>query len=95
MPQLAGFIKDQTGSLDLAFWAPSLHAEGGPPPESLLPDAPAWAAFVSGYIASRAGVTPLRDAARVKAVQLRQLRTALPWAVRALSLPPLDGRLSD
>jgi hypothetical protein len=80
------------GLLDLAFWAPSLQAEGGPAPEELLPNAAAWAAFVSGYIAARAGVTPLRDATRVREVNLKQLRTALAWAVRALHLPPLDGR---
>ena len=83
------------GLLDVAFWAPSLHAEGGPAPEELLPDAPAWAALVSGFIAARAGITALRNAARVREVQLGQLRTALPWAVRALDLPPLDGRLAD
>jgi hypothetical protein len=83
------------GLLDIAFWAPSLEAEGGPAPEELLPNAAAWAAFVSGYIAARAGVTPLRDAVRVREVNLKQLRTSLAWAVRALDLPPLDGRLTD
>ena len=75
--------------LDLAFWAPSLHAEGGPAPEQLVPDAPAAAAAaVAGYFASRAGLPPPATAPRVREVQLRQLATALPWAARLLGLPP-------
>jgi hypothetical protein len=77
--------------IDLAFWLPSLHAEGGPPPEASLPDAPEWAAMVSGFFAARAGLPLIPSAPQVREVQLFQLRTALPWAVRALGLPPLDG----
>lgn len=77
--------------LDLAFWLPSLHSEGGPRPETLLPDAPAWAAVVSGYFAMYAGQPPIPQAPMVRTVQLSQLRAALPWAVSALDLPPLDG----
>ncbi len=79
------------GEVDLAAWAPSLHAEGGPPPEAILPDAPKWAAVVSGFFAARAGLVRIPDAPRVRSAQLEQLNTALPWAVRALGLPPLDG----
>ena len=78
-------------TMDLALWAPSLHAEGGPAPEELLPDAPEWAALVSGQLATRAGETAMRDAERVRRFQMDQLQVALPWAVRSLSLPPLDG----
>ena len=74
---------------DLAFWAPSLHAEGGPPPEAILPDAPDLAAFTAGYFAARAGLPIIPDAPRVREVQYQQLSTALPWAARALNLPPL------
>jgi thiamine kinase-like enzyme len=76
---------------DIAFWLPSLHAEGGPPPESILPNSPELAALVCGYFASSAGLPPIPEAPRVREVQLQQLRAALPWAVRALDLPPLDG----
>jgi hypothetical protein len=79
------------GEIDLAAWLPSLHSEGGPAPEALLPDAPHWAALVCGYFASNAGLPPIPNAPRVRQVQLSQLRSALPWAVRALGLPPLDG----
>jgi len=78
--------------LDLGFWLPSLAYEGGPQPEKILPDAPEVAARVSGYFASRAGLPEIADAPRVRTVQRRQLETALPWAVRALDLPPLTPK---
>lgn len=74
--------------LDLGFWLPSLAYESGIPPEKILPDAPEVAAWVSGFFAARAGLEVIPDAPRVRWVQLRQLETALPWAVRALELPP-------
>lgn len=77
--------------LDLAFWAPSLAYEGGPAPEDLLGHEPALAAAVSGYFASHAGLPADPPPPRVREVQRRQLAEALPWAVRALRLPPLDG----
>lgn len=85
------FAARGNGELDIATWLPSLHAEGGPPPEAILPDAPHWAATMSGFFAARAGGPPIPNAPRVREVQLSQLRTALPWAVRALNLPHLDG----
>jgi hypothetical protein len=75
--------------LDLGFWLPSLAYEGGPEPEAILPDAPEIAAWVSGFFAARAGLPSIPDAPRVRLVQRQQLETALPWAVRALDLPPL------
>ena len=75
--------------LDIAFWLPSLHAEGGPPPETILPDAPELAAWVAGFFCSGAGEPPIPDAPHVRPLQLMQARTALPWAARALGLPPL------
>jgi thiamine kinase-like enzyme len=78
-------------SADLAFWLPSLETEGGPPPETILPDSGSFAAVLSGYFASRAGCPIIPDAPLVRKVQLEQLLSALPWAVRALGLPPLDG----
>ena len=77
--------------VDVGAWLPSLHAEGGPPPETILPDAPEIAAMISGFFACNAGLPPIADAPLVRPLQRRQLSTALPWAVRALGLPPLDG----
>jgi thiamine kinase-like enzyme len=74
--------------LDLGFWLPSLAYESGLEPEKILPGAPEVAAWVSGYFAARAGLPALSDAPRVRTVQRRQLETALPWAARALALPP-------
>lgn len=73
--------------LDLAAWLPSLHAEGGPPPESILPEAPGLAAWAAGFFCARAGLAPIPDAPHVRPLQLRQAVTALPWAARALGLP--------
>jgi thiamine kinase-like enzyme len=78
-------------TLDLGFFLPSLAAEGGPPPERILPEAPEVAAKVSGYFAARAGQPGIPDAPRVRRVQRQQLETALPWVIRALDLPPLDS----
>ena len=80
-----------SGDLDTAFWAPSLSVEGGPPPEAIGPSGAAWPALVSGYFAARAGLPLIPHAPRVRKVQLEQLQVALPWAQRALGLPPLDG----
>jgi uncharacterized protein (DUF952 family) len=78
------------GLFDTAAWLPSLQAEGGPPPEEVAPEASVFAGLLSGFFAARAGLPPIRGAPRVRHVQLQQLRTALPWAVRALGLPPLQ-----
>jgi hypothetical protein len=82
--------------LDIAFWLPSLAAEGGPAPESVLPDAPDEAALVAGFFAARAGLPIISVAPMVRVVQLRQLAVALPWACRELGIegpPPLLGAI--
>jgi hypothetical protein len=74
-------------NLDLACWLPSLHAEGGPSPESLLPEGGAeLAALLAGVWAARAGLPPPPTAPHVRTVQIAQLRVALPWAARRLEL---------
>lgn len=77
---------------DIAFWLPSLAAEGGPEPEAVAPDLDCrFAALTAGFFAARAGLPPIPRAPRVREVQLQQLRIALPWAARALGLAPPDG----
>lgn len=76
---------------DIGAWLPSLEIEGGPPPEQILPDAGEIAAIISGYFAANAGLPAVPDAPRLRQAQLAQLKSALPWTVRALDLPPLDG----
>jgi hypothetical protein len=74
--------------VDVAFWLPSLESEGGPAPDEVFPECPpALAGTIAGFFAARAGLPPPATAPRVRALQLAQLRTALPWAVRTLGLP--------
>lgn len=82
------------GAIDLATWLPSLQSEGGPPPETILQNVPEIVAWMTGFWAWHAGLPDIPNAPRVREVQRRQLRYALPWAVRALGLPPLDGAQS-
>jgi hypothetical protein len=82
------FAEIGNARLDVAFWLPSLALEGGPPPESVLPDAAPEAAVVAGFFASRCGLPRIPDAPTVREFQKRQLAAALPWACRALGLPP-------
>jgi hypothetical protein len=73
---------------DTAFWLPSLHAEGGPAPEDVLPDGAAeLAACAAGFFAAHASRPPIASAPHVRPLQLRQSRTSLPWAASALGLP--------
>ena len=44
---------------DIAFWLPSLPAEGGPAPEEILPAAGPLAAGISGFFAERGGKPPI------------------------------------
>jgi hypothetical protein len=77
--------------LDRATWAPSLHVEGGPPPELVAPECPpGFPAMLAGFWALRVGLPPPEGAAPgLRDLQLAQLGVVLPWAVRALDLPPL------
>lgn len=72
--------------VDVAFWLPHLHAEGGPLPEAILPGAAALAAWVAGFFCAHAGGPPLPEAPHVRPLQRMQARTALAWAARALDL---------
>ena len=72
---------------DIAFWLPSLAAEGGPVPEKVATITPGIAALVAGFFACRAGLPVIPQAPFVRDVQQRQLAVALPWAARVLDLP--------
>ncbi|MFW6174459.1 MAG: aminoglycoside phosphotransferase family protein [Chloroflexota bacterium] len=80
--------------LSLALWLPSLHAEGGPPPHEIMPDASEWAALVSGYYAAlawqRGNLPPGEEGHAAHGLMRRLAQYALPWAVRELRLPPLS-----
>jgi len=73
--------------LDVAFWLPSLAMETGRRPEYVMADCPPeLAAYVAGFFACRAGQPVIPHAPMVRAVQLDQLRTSLPWALRTLGI---------
>ena len=75
--------------IDAAFWLPSLESEGGPKPDAVLPEvSPELAACWAGYLGSHAAREPIPTAPHVRGVQLRQARSALPWAARRLGIPP-------
>jgi hypothetical protein len=75
--------------IDVVFWLPSLEAEGGPAPETVLPNAdPSLVSTCAAFFCARAARPPIPTAPTVREVQLIQAKTALPWAARALGLPP-------
>jgi hypothetical protein len=65
-----------------------MRAEGGAARD--LPGADAFAAWIAGFFAARAGLPPPPTAPTVRPLQVAQLREALPWTVQVLDLPPLD-----
>lgn len=76
---------------DVAAWLPSLHAEGGPPPEVVLDtteEIAAIASLLAGSFGWRGAQPDLPEAPHVRPLQRMQAATALPWAARALGLPP-------
>jgi hypothetical protein len=74
-------------AFDVAAWLPSLHAEGGPAPETIMPEGATFAAMLAGFFTHQASRPPIREAPHVRPVQLRQARSALPWAARAVGIP--------
>jgi hypothetical protein len=71
---------------DLIAWLPSLHAEGGPTPWSLVKGEPELIAAIAGYFACRAWQPPPPQGVAIRQLQLAQLRAALPWVTLALDL---------
>lgn len=76
--------------VDLISLLPSMHSEGGPAPWDITLDEPELIAAVTGYFAMNAPRPPHKLGPKIRELQLRQLRSALPWTAKALNLPPLD-----
>jgi hypothetical protein len=74
---------------DLVSWLPSMHAEGGPEPWEFTVDEPNLIAMQAGYLAHRAA-SPTHGNESIRALQEKQLRSALPWAAKSLNLPSPD-----
>lgn len=83
--------------VDLACWLPSLHLEGGPAPEAMLPEAGGLAAWLTGIWSASAGLPPPPGAdPALRRLQAEQAGVAMRWAATALGLPspdPLGGSL--
>jgi aminoglycoside phosphotransferase (APT) family kinase protein len=78
--------------LDLAAWLPSLHLEGGAPPEQMLADAGGFASWLAAvWCAAAPNPPPPGVAPSVRRLQANQGAVALRWAAGALGLPPPDG----
>jgi hypothetical protein len=78
-----------TAALDRITLAQSITAEGGPPPDSMVPDAdPGIVAMITGYFAEQAPQPTIPSAPVVRGIQMAALRVCLPWAARVLDLPP-------
>lgn len=75
--------------LDVGFWLPSLHAQGGPAPHEVLPEPGPWPVHITGMWARKASLPALEHAPRVRHVQALQLRWAMPWMQRSMGLPAL------
>ncbi len=76
--------------LDVVGWAPSLHSEGGPPPDDFVAGTgvPEFAAVLAGFWAARVGLPPPPTAhPRLREGQRKQLAVTLPWACRCLGIP--------
>lgn len=83
---------------DLAAFAQSVTAEGGPLPEDVVrwyadvllvrgSALRASVAGIAGYFADRAPRPPLAGLPRLRSIQRRQLKASLAWAARLLELP--------
>jgi len=76
---------------DVICWLPSVALEGGPAPEQIVAGEPNLVALIAGFWAFRAGLPPPHPGSEVREIQRKQLDIALPWSVKLLGLPPLDG----
>ena len=72
--------------LDLGLFLPSLAYEGGPEPESILPNSPDVASWVCGFFAHHASKPFIPLAPRARELQLKQFKTSLTWVKRELDL---------
>lgn len=77
--------------LDIVAWLPSLHVEGGPEPWTFDVDEPELIAAIAGFYASHAyQPANFEGAEAIRALQLRLLKSLLPWVSRVLKLPEPD-----
>ncbi|HVD71107.1 MAG TPA: phosphotransferase [Actinomycetota bacterium] len=76
---------------DLAAWLPSLAAEGGPKPWTILPDAENYASLLAGFFVAHCVRPPIPQAPHVRELQRSNGTAALAWSAHSLGLaPPTD-----
>lgn len=75
---------------DVAQLLPTLHLEGGPPPETVMPDGGRWAAAGCAALARRA-VEDRSAPSWLVAVFVRLAAINLSWAASCFGLTPPDG----
>jgi hypothetical protein len=78
-------------AFDLAVWLPSLVAEGGPDPWSLLPEAESFASLLAGFYVAHCVRPAIPQAPHVRELQKRNAEAALAWVAHALRLAPSAG----
>jgi hypothetical protein len=76
---------------DFISWLPTLHVEGGPPPWTFTLKERELIAMQAGYLARRVTNPPADLNESIRHLQETQLKSALPWAAKALGLPLPDG----
>lgn len=77
--------------LDIVIWLPSLHAENGPEPWTFGIQEPELIAAVAGFYAAHAyQPANFPGAESIRQLQLRLLKSLLPWASKTLNLPEPD-----
>jgi len=75
--------------LDLIYFLPSLHLEGGPPPWEFTVNEPELIAATSGYAAYNAPKPPLPTprGTDIRKLQLDFIKVTLPWLCKSLEIP--------
>jgi len=75
--------------IDLGLFLPGLAVEHNLRPQDILPNEAGIASWVAGFFAWHASKAFIPEAPRVRAMQLRHLQAALPWAREQLGLEDL------
>ncbi len=75
-------------TFDLCAWLPSLEAEGGPQPETIVDGEPELAALLAGYFCAEISKPDPNPSSGRRAMQVRQAKSAVPWVARLLGIEP-------
>lgn len=90
LPGLREHALDE-GEIDRGLAAIDERLAGGPLPDEALPGRVALATFVAGTLAAEIREGAVLERRAEQLLRIRRLGIALPWAARALGLPPPDA----